>query len=253
MARTDFRGLKMDRKAGMMQPYLFPYLGYFQLIAAVDVFVLGDDLQYVKESWINRNRILMGGKDRLISFPLKKHSHLSKINERFFSDDFSGEMERLVRVLSNAYAKAPCYKKVFPFLEEMIRFPEPNLAKYAEYAIRQICNYLDIGTPIVIASQLPVGPVEDKQDRVIKTARLLDANVYVNLSGGKDLYDADYFREHGMRLQFHRMDAITYRQFGQEFVPLLSIIDVLMFNEVPQVQRMLPRYTLEEAMCHSMQ
>lgn len=243
----------MDRKAGMMQPYLFPYLGYFQLIAAVDVFVLGDDLQYVKESWINRNRILMGGKDKLVSFPLKKNSHLSKINERFFSDDFSAEMERLVRILSNAYAKAPCYRKVFPFLQELIRFREPNLAKYAEYSIRKICQYLDITTPIVIASQLPVGAVEDKQDRVIKTARLLDANVYVNPSGGRDLYDAEHFREHRMSLQFHRMDDISYRQFGQDFVPLLSIIDVLMFNEVPEVQRMLSRYTLEEAMCHSMQ
>lgn len=234
----------MTKKIGMMQPYLFPYLGYFQLISAVDVFVLGDDLQYVKESWINRNRILMNGKDKLITFPLKKGDYLSRINDRVFCDDFSGEMDKLLRVLYGAYAKAPYYKKVIPFLEEVIKYREPNLAKYADNSIRRICDFLNITTSIVTASDLGIHDVIDKQDRVVKTAKKLDGDIYVNFIGGVDLYDFDYFKENGLQLKFHRINDITYPQFGNEFVPLLSIIDVLMFNDVREVQRKLACYSL---------
>jgi hypothetical protein len=124
----------MSKRIAQMQPYVFPYLGYFQLIAGVDEFVLLDNLQYVKQSWINRNRILLNGKDWLITFPLRKGGHLDKINEKFFCDRFPSEMEKLLRVIYNAYAKAPCYKKVYPLLEEIIRHPDGNLARYAETA-----------------------------------------------------------------------------------------------------------------------
>jgi hypothetical protein len=234
----------MTKTVGMMQPYMFPYIGYFQLISAVDVFVLGDDLQYVKETWINRNRILMNGRDRMITFPLKKGSHLSRINEKVFSDDFPVEMDKLLRVLHNAYSKAPCYKKVMPFLEAVIRYPEPNLAKYAENSIRQICDYLNLTTQIIVASDLSINGVIDKQDRVVKTAKKLNSDVYINLIGGVDLYDLDYFQENGLKLKFHRMNDISYPQFGNDFVPLLSIIDVLMFNNAQELQRKLSCYCL---------
>lgn len=234
----------MNTKVGMMQPYLFPYLGYFQLISAVDIFVLGDNLQYVKESWINRNRILMNGKERRITFPLKKRHHFSKINERVFSDDFFAETDKLLRVLDSAYSKAPCYKNVIPLLEDIIKYPELNLAKYAENSIKRICEYLEITTPIVNASDLAITDVMDKQDRVIKTAKKLNACVYVNFIGGVDLYDFDLMKEHGLELKFHKINDIVYPQFGNEFVPRLSIIDVLMFNEVSEVQRKLNCYSL---------
>lgn len=240
----------MAKKVGMMQPYLFPYLGYFQLISAVDVFVLGDDLQYVKESWINRNRILMNGKDRLVSFPVKKATHLSKINERVFSDDFPKEMDKLLRLLCSVYSKAPCYRTVMPFLEEVIRYPERNLAKYAENSIRKICQYLNITTKILIASDLGVRDVLDKQDRVIKTTKKLDGEVYINFIGGVDLYDFDFFKEQGLTLQFHKINNVTYPQFGNEFVPSLSIIDVLMFNDVEEVKRKLSCFSLLDASGH---
>lgn len=234
----------MAKKIGMMQPYMFPYLGYFQLISAVDVFVLGDNLQYVKESWINRNRILMEGKDKLISFPLKKGAHRSKINERVFSDNFSDEIDKLLRVLYSAYSKAPCYKKIIPFLEDLLRYPEPNLAKYAEHSIRGICNYLNITTPIVVASDLSIDEVIDKQDRVIKTAKKLNGDVYINLIGGVELYDFDRFAENELKLKFHQMNSLAYPQFENDFVSLLSIIDVLMFNDVAETRKLLACYSL---------
>lgn len=234
----------MAKKIGMMQPYLFPYLGYFQLIAAVDAFVLGDDLQYVKESWINRNRILMNGKDKLITFPLKKGTYLSKINERFLSEDFRSEMDKLLRILYAAYSKAPHYKKVIPLLEAIFKHPEKNLAKYAENSIRKICEYLDIGTSIYIASDLAIHDVVDKQDRVIRTTKKLGGEIYINFIGGVELYEIDRFKAHGIELQFHKIGDVRYPQFGNEFVPLLSIIDVLMFNGVEEVRRMLDSYSL---------
>lgn len=237
----------MAKKVGMMQPYLFPYLGYFQLISAVDEFVLGDDLQYVKESWINRNRILMHGKERLISFPLRKSEIRTKINEKVFADGINGEIDRLVRVLYAAYAKAPCYKKVFPLLEEILRYPEMNLARYAENSIRKICAFLDISTPIHVASDLDIVDVADKQDRVIKTVKKLEGEIYINFIGGVELYDFARFAEHRVRLRFHKIDDIRYQQFGDEFIPLLSIIDVLMFNDVPEVKRLLSCYSLRDA------
>lgn len=242
----------MTKKVGMMQPYLFPYLGYFQLISAVDVFVLGDDLQYVKESWINRNRILMNGRDQLITFPLKKGAHRSRINEKVFSDDFPDQMEKLLRVIRSAYAKAPRFKEVFPFLEAVIRNPEPNLAKYAEHSIKELCGYLGITTPIVVSTDLAINDVVDKQDRVVRTAKKLGADVYINFIGGVELYDFAYFEEHGLQLKFHRINDFTYPQFQHAFVPLLSIIDVLMFNEVEEVQRMLSCYSLRDSSTVSM-
>lgn len=227
-----------------MQPYLFPYLGYFQLISAANVFVLSDDLQYINKGWINRNRILINGAPALINFPLKKGKELSRINERVLSDDFSAQMERLFRTFKTVYAKAPCYRTVMPFIEEVIRFPGTNLATYTENAVRKICRHLDITTPIVISSDLDIGEVTDKSDRIVKTVKKLVGDLYINPIGGLELYDFVYFRKHGVELKFHRMDDIAYRQFGNEFVPHLSIIDVLMFNEVPEVQRMLSCYSL---------
>ena len=241
-----FSSSNMVKRAGMMQPYLFPYLGYFQLISAVDVFVLGDDLQYEKESWINRNRILIEGQDKLITFPLKKGNHCLRINERVLSDDFSKVSDKLLRIISNAYVKAPCFKEVFPFLEEVIKFPESNLAKYAENSIRSICNYLGITTTIIPASDLSIENVIDKQDRIIKTAKKINAQICINLIGGMNLYDQHYFREHGIELKFHQMGNVEYKQFNNDFVPFLSIIDVLMFNEVWEVKEKLSHYTLHD-------
>lgn len=234
----------MVKKVGMMQPYLFPYLGFFQLISAVDAFVLGDDLQYVKETWINRNRILVNGKEKTITFPLKKDSHLLKINERYFAPNFAQEMDKLLQIISHAYCKAPNFQQAFSLVQEIIRHPEDNLARYAINSIKTICDYLEIRTPIVIASDLAVKDVKHKQDRVIQTLNKLDGDMYINPIGGVDLYEIAYFREFGKTLKFHQMGDVRYRQFGQEFVSCLSIIDVLMFNKKEEVQEKLSCYSL---------
>lgn len=227
-----------------MQPYLFPYLGYFQLISAVDTFILSDDLQYVKQSWINRNRVLINGQVQFITFPLKKDNYFRRINERVLSDDFPLRMERMLKTLSQTYARAPCFKAAFPLIERIIRQPDTNLARYNEHSLREICKYLGIGTPLVRSSALAIDPALDAQSRVIESVRRLDGDAYINPIGGTSLYDFDYFEHNGIALNFLRMDDIRYCQYRDEFVPSLSIIDVMMFNDAAHIRELLSRYSL---------
>ncbi len=236
----------MARTIAMMQPYLFPYLGYFQLIATADVFVLGDDLQYIRSGWVNRNRILANGEPKLITFPLKKDRFELPINQRQLCDTFSNEAERLIRQITQSYQKAPYFAQVMPLIERLIRFPQQNIALYAEHAIREMCAYLHITTPIMRGSDLNVGTPTDKQDRVIRIAQTFAATTFINPEGGSVLYDRALFAQHGLTVHFFRMDPVVYRQFKQPFVANLSIIDVLMFNCVEQIQQMLSCYTLDK-------
>lgn len=236
----------MTRRVGLMQPYILPYLGYFQLINAVDVFVLGDDLQYEKESWINRNRILANGVDKLISFPLKKDHHRARINERVFVDTIDSEIERMLKMIKNCYANAPAFSEFYPLLDASMRHPERNAAAYAAQLIKTLCHYLDIATPIHMASEFKLPQQMDKQDRIIRTVRALEGDTYINPVGGINLYQPAYFARNEITLRFHRMNDFSYRQFGKPFVPNLSIIDVLMFNGREKVREMLEFYTLLE-------
>lgn len=232
--------------AAMMQPYLFPYLGYFQLIARSDVFVLGDDLQYVKGSWINRNRVLVNGQPQLITFPLRKGGGFDPINQRWLCDDFPREAQKLLKTLELAYSRAPYRAEAISLIRQIMTHPERNLARFTEHSIRCICAYLDITTPIRIGSELGFPARMDKQERVISIAKKLGAALYINPIGGVALYCPALFRTHGLSLRFLRMDDLSYPQFNQPFVPSLSIIDVLMFNSQKDAQALLERFSLVE-------
>ncbi|MEA9977522.1 MULTISPECIES: WbqC family protein [unclassified Pseudomonas] len=232
----------MVRTIAIMQPYLFPYLGYFQLIAAADVFVLGDDLQYIRSGWVNRNRILTHDEATLVTFPLKRDRFDMPINQRQLGDTFDEEAHCLIAVITQSYAKAPYFAQVMPLLERLLKFPVKNLALYIEHSIREICTYLHIGTPILRSSDLQIGTPTDKQDRVLRIVQTFSCDRYLNPIGGIELYDPEYFAQNGIFLQFFKMDSIEYRQFKRPFVGNLSIIDVLMFNCVEHVQELLNCY-----------
>lgn len=236
----------MSRTVAMMQPYLFPYLGYFQLIARSDVFVLGDDLQYVRGSWINRNRILVNGQPKLVTFPLRKGNQFDRINQRWLCDNFAQEAEKVLKTLELAYARAPYKAEVMDLVRDILMHPERNLARFNEHSIRRICAYLQIVTPIRIGSELGLPARMDKQDRVISIAHKLDAKLYLNAIGGTELYSPAYLGSHGVLLRFLRMDELSYAQLNQPFVPALSIIDVLMFNSRDEAQALLKRFSLVE-------
>ena len=234
----------MLRTVSMMQPYLFPYLGYFQLIALSDVFVLGDDLQYVKGSWMNRNRILVNGQPKLITFPLKKGHQTEQIRERWLCDDFDREAEALMKMLERSYAKAPERDSVLPLIRGILQCPDRNLALFTEHSLRCLCAYLDIHTPIYRGSSLGLPAKMDMQERVIQITHRMDGELYLNPIGGMDLYCPARFRADGLLLRFLRMDDIAYPQLKHPFVPSLSIIDVLMFNSREALKDLLLRFSV---------
>ncbi len=236
----------MLRTVSMMQPYLFPYLGYFQLIARSDVFVLGDDLQYVKGSWINRNRILVNGQPKLITFPLRKDNQFAPINQRWLCDDYAQEAQKLLRTLELSYARAPFKPETLELVRQILAHPERNLARFAERAIRRLCSYLAIATPIRVGSEMGLPARMDKQERVVTIAHKLHAELYINPIGGTALYSPAFFRANGLALRFLRMDDLSYSQFKQPFVPSLSIIDVLMFNGQSETRALLKSFSLVE-------
>lgn len=229
----------------LMQPYLFPYLGYFQLIAASSLFILGDSLQYTRRGWINRNRLLVGGQPWQFSVPLEQGARSQAINQRLLSEQMRLTSQRLLHTIRHSYHRAPCYPQVFPLVEEILENPERNLAHFTEHSIRRICNYLEIDTPIARISDMGLAGDIDREQRLIHVVKRSGGNVYLNPEGGRHLYSPDVFHSHGVELRFLRMDEFSYRQFDDDFVPSLSIIDVLMFNQPDEMRRLLGRYSVD--------
>lgn len=217
-----------------MQPYFLPYVGYFQLIGAVDTFVVYDNIKYTKKGWINRNRMLLNGKDVMFSLPLKNDSDSLHVRERLLSTDF--DREKLINQLSGAYRKAPFYADTFPFIESLIRFTDNNLFNYIHNSITKICAHLGLSTEIRTSSSLPIDHELRSQEKVIAICNALGAGTYINAIGGMELYSREAFKERNIKLSFLKSNILEYSQFGGEFVPWLSIVDVLMFNERNKVR-----------------
>ncbi len=231
-------------KVAIMQPYIFPYLGYFQLIYAVDKFVIYDNIKFTKKGWINRNRILVDGKDEYISFPLKKGSDYLHVSGRQLADSFPEEKTRILRKITSAYKNAPEYSNVFPLLNNCINYEEKNLFLYIYHALQQICSYLQIDTEFIVSSTIPIDHALRSEEKVLAICKATGADTYINPPGGMDLYSTGNFKQNGINLQFIKPEPANYMQFGRNFVPWLSIIDVMMFNSREQVQTLLHNYTI---------
>ena len=150
----------------------------------------------------------------------------------------------MIHALECSYGKAPHFSEVMPMMEKFMLADYDNLFEYNVTSIRMICNYLGIKTEILIFSELDHGRDLKRQYRIFDVCRILGGEEYINAIGGMELYDFEEFRENGIELAFLKSDEIVYPQFGGEFVPDLSIIDVMMFNSVPEIQDMLNRFTL---------
>jgi hypothetical protein len=223
------------KRLAIMQPYFFPYIGYFQLIQAVDQFIVYDNIQYAKKGWITRNRYLEQGKDRLFSLPLGKASDFLDVKDRVIAADF--RKDKFLNRLREAYRHAPSFAQVFPLVENVVLQNESNLFSYIYRSIRDTCDYLAIDTEIIVSSSLPIDHFLRGKDKVLALCRYLAADVYVNSIGGRELYAAEDFSADGIELRFLRTKPFEYRQFDNEFVPSLSIIDVMMFNTAAEVRR----------------
>jgi len=165
-------------KLGIMQPYFFPYIGYWQLIHAVDQFVVYDNIQYTKKGWINRNRILMEGRDKVITLPLKKDSDFLDVRERRIAQQFASEKKKLLSQIAAAYKKAPQYEQIFPLVRECIEYEEDNLFRFLYHSIVKLMDYMGIETEVIISSTVDADAGLRKEERVKALCKALGAEEY---------------------------------------------------------------------------
>jgi hypothetical protein len=225
---------------GIMQPYFLPYIGYFQLINMVDEFVMYDNIEFTKKGWIHRNRMLLNQADEYFTLPLKKDSDYLYVNQRVLADNFQDYRAKLLRKIEQNYKKAPYFNIFYPYLKEILDCKEINLFDYVLNSVKVVNQYLGINTPIIVSSDLPkdITPLKS-QEKVLEICKLLKADVYINSSGGVSLYQKDAFLANNINLKFFQTDNIVYKQFSNEFVSFLSILDVLMFNSKEEIQELL--------------
>lgn len=238
---------------GAMQPYLLPYLGFYQLIQAVDTYLICDDLQYT-DGWMKKNQCLLDckrAKSNFFGLPVKHAAQTLKINEREFSEQSpQSEKIKLMAYLDSIYRKAPYYKEHREVIERIVMYPDNNIGHYNAFGIQTMANYLQIPTKIIISSQVNDDIYHETmdslscQDMVLYLCKYQKADHYINAIGGVQLYDKTIFAKHGIQLDFIKMDTIRYQQYSKYFVECLSIVDVLAFHTLEQVQDLLLRYTL---------
>jgi hypothetical protein len=236
-------------KIGIMQPYLFPYIGYYSLISAVDAFVFYIDVQYIRRGWINRNRILNRDNAehwQYINIPVKKTSRESDIqnieifNETRWDDD-------LKKTLTLRYSRAPHFRPTIDLLFDIIdKGNKGKLYEFNIYSLKQVCAYLGIDTRFVNSTDLQYNRELDAQGKLIDIAKRLNGDTYINPIGGTELYSREEFQNCGLKLLFLKMDEFTYNQGKGDFVANLSIIDVLMWNSREDARRILQNFILVE-------
>lgn len=230
-------------KVAIMQPYFFPYIGYFQLINAVDKFIIYDDVNYINKGWINRNNILVNGKSNLFTLPLKEASQNKKINEIVLIEDTKWKL-KFLQTISQNYKKAKNFESVFPLIEKSINSEEKNISKYNTIQIKTICEYLNITTEIISSSTIYNNRHLKASERILDICLKEKAKIYINPSGGTNLYSVEYFMTKGIDLVFLKSKSIIYKQLSNDFIPWLSVIDLLMFNDINSLTYILKQFEL---------
>lgn len=223
-----------------MQPYLLPYLPYFQLISLVDAFVILDDVNFINRGWINRNNILLGNQSHRITLQLQGASQNKLINEI----RVGGNAEKLLETVRHAYARAPNFAVVYPVIERALVQVEVNLARYLKTALEITCRSLGIDTPFLFSSEIEIAEGTSGQQRILDICRRLGARRYINPIGGQELYDRAEFSGADIELFFLQGEPEPYRQYADPFQPCLSIVDAMMFCAPADIKRRLTQFRL---------
>lgn len=213
-----------------MQPYVFPFMGYFQLIKAVDLFIFYNDVNFIKKGWINRNRILLNESDYLFTIPCLQVSQNKRICETRIGFD-QKEKDKFLATVTQAYRKAPFFSDVFMLVEKIVRKEYEFIDDLAMESVREVCGYLNIATRFEESDGRYDNQDLKREHRLIDICLSEKAVDYINPIGGQEIYEKPYFQERGVNLHFLKFNLDRYKQFENEFIPALSIIDVLMFND----------------------
>jgi hypothetical protein len=234
-------------KIAVMQPYIFPYIAYFQLINSVDIFVFYDDVNYIIQGWINRNKILVSGNENIFTIPVHQASSYKTIREtQINSAIFIKWKLKFFQTLEQSYKKAPYFKSVYPIIESILINEVGSIADFASTSIVIFSKYIGLETKFQYSSkEYSDTKIFNREDRLVEIIIRNKGDKYINPIGGKELYTKDSFKKKGIQLNFIKAKPIIYKQFSNEFVPWLSIIDVLMFNNPEEIKMMLNQYELE--------
>ena len=224
----------------IMQPYFFPYIGYWQLISVADTFVIYDDVNFIKQGYVNRNNMLQNQKSHLFTLELIGASSNKKINEI----KIGGNSNKLLKTIKQNYSKSPFYKDIFPVLDEILNNEEKELSKFLGFSLERIAGYLDIDTKFLYSSDIKNDKTFKAQDRLIDMSKILNATGYINAIGGVELYGKEVFSQNDINLSFLKTHEISYKQFNNAFVSDLSIIDIMMFNSKGNIENMLTQFEL---------
>lgn len=212
---------------------------------AVDEFVVYDNIEFTKKGWINRNRILVNGKDSFITIPLRKDSDYLDIRDRYLAETWHSEKKKMLNRIIESYRRAPEFNSVFPLIEKCLLNDEANLFKFILNSLELVKKHLGIKADFIISSTIPIDHELKAESKVIAICKARGAISYINPIGGTTLYEKYRFEAEGISLNFIKTDDISYKQFNNEFVPWLAIIDVMMFNSMEQVKNYLDScYTL---------
>jgi len=222
-------------KVAIMQPYFLPYIGYFQLIGAVDLFVIYDNIKYTKKGWINRNRMLCNGKDALFSLPLMHGEDSCDIRDRRLAAEF--DRSKLLNRVRELYRRAPHVEPASACMAQILRCDDGNLFGFVYHSIVCVCDYLRLHPKFIVSSEVPIDHRLKGEEKVLAICRELGAETYVNPIGGTGLYSKEAFADHGLELIFLRPKPFVYPQFEQPFVPWLSILDIMMFNPASAIEQ----------------
>lgn len=235
-------------KIGIMQPYFIPYISYFQLINAVDKFIIYDDVNYIKAGWINRNRILVDGKVEYINVPIKKASQNKLINETEVLKDKRIISKELKKVEYN-YKKALYFKDGYDLFNNIMSSDYKTISEFNTKSIKLICKFLNIDTEIILSSSLEKNNKLKGEDKIINICNVLNASEYYNPIDRTDLYSVERFKENNINLRYLKTKDIRYIQSKNDFSKKnfksnLSILDVIMHNSKEEIQEYLSRYEL---------
>lgn len=225
------------------QPYFLPYIGFWQLVNAADLFLIGDNYNFIKRGWIQRNRILINGKPFFFGLEVKHITSFRKINETEFIDfDVAQKLNTVYR----AYRKAPQFDAGYNLVKTILDNPERNVAEFLFQSIKDVCRFLGIDTKFIRSSEIPGNDSYKREYRIYDFCYRLGGDTYLNAVGGQDLYHFDDFEKHGVTLKFIHPNIRPYKQFYNEFVPGLSILDVIMFNSLETIKEMLNDFSVIE-------
>jgi hypothetical protein len=229
----------------IMQPYIFPYIGYFQLINAVDTFVFYDDVHFIKQGYINRNNILLNKNKHSFTIPIQNISSFTTIKDTLISERPDHWNTKLIATFHQAYKKAPYFEQIMPLVDNILRGPfNRSVGDVAAESVQSVLNYLGVEKQLVSSHDRYNNMHLKLADRVIDICRQENATTYINAIGGQALYTKDYFADRTIQLNFLKPTLKIYLQNAPTFIQGLSIIDVLMYNDPMTVKEMMSNYTL---------